>query len=97
MLAKLVGLKKKKFALLVCFTIIGLGYWQGVFYEKFLVFKKYHEKTRIERNGKSHHNCLQYEMALEIRLLSCFESHQIWLNIVMDDHHWSNVTNISIY
>jgi hypothetical protein len=36
-------------------------------------------------------------MALEICLLSCFESHQIWLNMVMDDHHWSNITNISIY
>jgi hypothetical protein len=59
--------------------------------------KKDHEKIYIERNEKNHHNCLQYEMALEICLLSCFESHQIWLNIVMDDRHWSNITNISIY
>jgi hypothetical protein len=39
--------------------------------------------------------CIQQEMVLKMFLLSYFEYHQIWLNILMDDiRHLSKITKL---
>jgi hypothetical protein len=44
--------------------------------------------------AKSCHNCLQYESMLKIFLLSYFEYREIWLNMLMDHCHLSNITKL---
>jgi hypothetical protein len=43
---------------------------------------------------KIHHNCLQHERVLKIFVLSNFECHQICVNVLMDDCHFSNITKL---
>jgi hypothetical protein len=44
--------------------------------------------------AKNFHNCLQYESMLKIFLLTYFEYSQIWLNMLMDHCHLSNITKL---
>jgi hypothetical protein len=67
-----------------------------IFLCKFPGWKK---KKKITQKGKlsiakNCHNCLQYERVLQIFLLSSFEYHQIWLNILVNYPHLSNITKL---
>jgi hypothetical protein len=44
--------------------------------------------------AKNFHNCLRYENMLKIFLLTYFEYDQIWLNMLMDHFHLSNITKL---
>jgi hypothetical protein len=44
--------------------------------------------------AKNLHNYLQYERVLKIFLLSYFLCRHIWLNILKDDCHLSNMTRL---
>jgi hypothetical protein len=67
------------------------------FCKKKTVKKGYSDTKSLKKSPQNikffakNHNCLRHERVLKIFLLSYFEYHQFWLNVLMDDHHLSNI------
>jgi len=62
-----------------------------MFPHKFPVFlkKNYPKKQKIfPKKSKFCHNCLQYERVLKVFYF------QIWLNILMENHHLNNILKL---
>ncbi len=55
------------------------------------VLKRNLQETKNWKIAKNHHNCIKHEKVLQNFLLSYFFYHQIWLNILMDDHNLSKI------
>jgi hypothetical protein len=62
-----------------------------MFCENFSIFWK---KIKTKIIVKKHNNYLQCEKGVQDCLLSYFEYCQIWLNILMDDCHLSNIIKL---
>ncbi len=56
--------------------------------------KKNRQKGILKSFSQNRPNYLKHEKVLKIFQFSHFKYHQIWENILMDDHHFGNITKL---
>jgi hypothetical protein len=67
---------------------------KGLYVTIFFWGKKTHQKGTLKNFSQNRRNYLKHEKMLKIFRFSYFKYHQIWANILMDDHHLGNITKL---
>jgi hypothetical protein len=67
---------------------------RGLYVIIFVFWEKNRQKGILKSFSQNHPNNLKREKMFKIFQFSHFKYHQIWENILMDDHHFGNITKL---
>jgi hypothetical protein len=70
------------------------GKYVTIYIYIYIFGKKTHQKGTLKKKSQNRPNYLKHEKMLKIFQFSYFKYHQIWADILMDDHHLGNITKL---